>query len=143
MKSAMAFNGIARSPKQSSKAFASSTTRRASCLLRSNPSNFTYVVLLTDSSFPAVFPSSFEEAVTSRISSATTPRSQGQNQHRQQRDRLSSKTYFETPNQSFPHTVHMPPPPQARPPLILHQPPRTPSIGQRSCGYESIPDLPR
>lgn len=142
MKSAMAFKGIARSPKQSNKAFASSTTRRASCLLPSKPNNFTYVVLLTDSSFPAVFPSSFEDAVTSRISSATTHQYQYMVNTDTTRDRHKDKSYFEKPTQSFPRKVHMPQLPQVRHLPKPHPPLQRLSTRLPFCGYESTPDLP-
>ena len=71
MKSARACNGIARSPKIEMESLASLMYRCASSLLFSNPNSFTYVVLLTLSSFPAVFPKVVEEAVQSKISSAT------------------------------------------------------------------------
>lgn len=71
MKSANPSKGAALSPYFARTAFASATTRAASFLLPSRPSNFTYVVLSEFSSLPAVFPSSADVAVTSRISSAT------------------------------------------------------------------------
>mmetsp|Transcript_29033 Transcript_29033/g.47137 ORF Transcript_29033/g.47137 Transcript_29033/m.47137 type:complete len:215 (+) Transcript_29033:42-686(+) len=71
MKSAMASRGMASSPNFVKQDFASSVSRLASARAPSMPSSFTYVVLSTASSLPAVLPSSSEVCVQSRMSSAT------------------------------------------------------------------------